>query len=893
VHKNPPAELVEGGVSGQVDLRTALPFDYKDGKLALSVNGNYNALGSKKSPGASALYSKRWNTSTGQWGALIDISGNETNSHNDSLQMDAFFPRTDLVPGKTVWIPASAAFRTNTATTDRAGLYGALQWKNNKDMESSLTYFQTAYKGKSEEMATFSGVTGGFELPYNLVVANPVYDQNGVLRKGTLSMPIGGAGANNFAAGGLGFNSDTGGGTTKSQTREIAWNLKWNINERWAVQNDMQWVHATDSSSGYNMTLSTFVPSVNIDITGGLPKYTYDANALAFLADRKNYFASFAMPTFNKADGDLYAWKTDVRFRFDNPVLRDFRFGTRLTKRTANHYVASYRDIDGNLNDGWKSISEPWSVRPTDVAGQYPSEDAFKLGWQSRGNMGYFSDPQYGNLVPTMVRTFPNFFNGKVPAVPNMVAPTAAFATGYPNNYYALSKIPKLLCEENNVIRHRNDDCSKEDSWKPLTYGDPAETSRQAERTEAAYGILRFGFDELRYPVEGNVGVRVVRTRSVSHGFMNFQPKYGTGPVYVPQFGPVNEPLDVSNRYIDVLPSLNLKADLTDKLQTRFAFAKSMYRPNFNDLNEYIQLSQNVNMLSNSTQITGVSYTGFDKGNGNLKPIKANSFDWTLEWYPGNGSSLTFALFRKNVSDIILQTGFTKTVKDLAGNPVDFLVTGPDNVAKGSATGAEVSGQAYFNNVPVLERILPEWAKGFGISANYTYINSKQDLYHPFDLKYCPSRDAFNNATVSIFGCDTNGLPFTKMPLQYLSRNAYNLMFLYDRGSLSARLAYSWRGRFLQGVGTNGTNGDYGTSADPARKGITDVKFGLPTWQEATGFLDFGVDYRFNDHISANLSANNLTDVVVRQTQQQAVGNMGRGWFEPGRSYRVSMRYVF
>ncbi|MEO7497360.1 MAG: TonB-dependent receptor plug domain-containing protein, partial [Massilia sp.] len=29
VHKNPPAELIEGGVSGQVDLRTALPFDYK------------------------------------------------------------------------------------------------------------------------------------------------------------------------------------------------------------------------------------------------------------------------------------------------------------------------------------------------------------------------------------------------------------------------------------------------------------------------------------------------------------------------------------------------------------------------------------------------------------------------------------------------------------------------------------------------------------------------------------------------------------------------------------------------------------------------------------------------------------------------------------------------
>jgi outer membrane receptor protein involved in Fe transport len=144
-----------------------------------------------------------------------------------------------------------------------------------------------------------------------------------------------------------------------------------------------------------------------------------------------------------------------------------------------------------------------------------------------------------------------------------------------------------------------------------------------------------------------------------------------------------------------------------------------------------------------------------------------------------------------------------------------------------------------------------------------------------------------------LYGCDTNGLPFTTMPIQYLSKNAYNIMFLYDRGPLSARLAYSWRSRFLQGVGTNGTGGQDATSADPARAGAKDVDWGLPTWQEATGQLDFGVDYKFNEHISGNFSASNLTDMVVRQTQQQAIGNMPRAWFEPGRSYRLSLRYTY
>jgi len=71
------------------------------------------------------------------------------------------------------------------------------------------------------------------------------------------------------------------------------------------------------------------------------------------------------------------------------------------------------------------------------------------------------------------------------------------------------------------------------------------------------------------------------------------------------------------------------------------------------------------------------------------------------------------------------------------------------------------------------------------------------------------------------------------------------------------------------------------------------VDWGLPTWQEATGQLDFGIDYKFTEHISGNFSASNLLDMVVRQTQQQSIGNMPRAWFEPGRSYRVQLRYTY
>ena len=72
-----------------------------------------------------------------------------------------------------------------------------------------------------------------------------------------------------------------------------------------------------------------------------------------------------------------------------------------------------------------------------------------------------------------------------------------------------------------------------------------------------------------------------------------------------------------------------------------------------------------------------------------------------------------------------------------------------------------------------------------------------------------------------------------------------------------------------------------------------DVSWALPTWQEAMGQLDLGIDYKLTERWSGSFSANNLTDVVIRQTQQQHIGNMGHAWFEPGRSYRLSLRYMF
>src|SRR5688572_23121114 len=135
VYKNPSAEQIEGAIGGLVNLRTAMPFDQKGFKGAISAQTSYSELRKgKASPSYSLLLSNRWNTPLGEFGALIDFAHSESNTRNDAFQIDPLYPRTDLEPGRTVWVPKGALWRTMFFDRDREGKYAAFQWRPNKDL---------------------------------------------------------------------------------------------------------------------------------------------------------------------------------------------------------------------------------------------------------------------------------------------------------------------------------------------------------------------------------------------------------------------------------------------------------------------------------------------------------------------------------------------------------------------------------------------------------------------------------------------------------------------------------------------------------------------------------------------------------------------------------------
>jgi iron complex outermembrane receptor protein len=89
VQKTASAETDEGSLGATVDLVTGRPLDFKKRRMALSLQDAYYDAGKHNNPRVAALYSDRWDTKWGQFGALFSLAYNERNSTIDSYARQA------------------------------------------------------------------------------------------------------------------------------------------------------------------------------------------------------------------------------------------------------------------------------------------------------------------------------------------------------------------------------------------------------------------------------------------------------------------------------------------------------------------------------------------------------------------------------------------------------------------------------------------------------------------------------------------------------------------------------------------------------------------------------------------------------------------------------------
>jgi len=259
---------------------------------------------------------------------------------------------------------------------------------------------------------------------------------------------------------------------------------------------------------------------------------------------------------------------------------------------------------------------------------------------------------------------------------------------------------------------------------------------------EVAAGYFAGKFKVSQFPLEGNIGVRVLQTKEGVTGTR-------TIPA-TPTTAATTAPLNLDTKYNNFLPSLNTRYTLAEELFLKFSASKTVTRPDF------AQLSPSLTLVPNP--ITPSLNAG-SAGNPDLRPIRSTNYDFAIEKYFSPTTSVYATVFYKKVDGFIVSSAATESY-----DGQDYLITRPRNANPATIKGYEFGYTQFFD-------FLPEAFKGFGAQANYTYIDSQTP-----------------NATLA-----------ANTPLPNMSKNSFNLIGMYETKKFSARVAYNWRDKFLSG----------------------------------------------------------------------------------------------
>ncbi|BFM12092.1 TonB-dependent receptor [Simiduia litorea] len=354
----------------------------------------------------------------------------------------------------------------------------------------------------------------------------------------------------------------------------------------------------------------------------------------------------------------------------------------------------------------------------------------------------------------------------------------------------------------------------------PADYAVSRELAQNWAVTEDITALyVQADFEAERY--RGNLGLRYVETQQQSSGWEFSADSWGFYTLDRDWLTPAQmEWVSEDNDYSEVLPSLNVNYDLNDEMQLRFAAARVMARQNWNQLSPYSTYGS-LNQADPKGQM----------GNPQLKPMLADQFDVSYEWYYADASLLAVTFFHKDIDSYLTSHVITEERYDVQTDSmvaVDF--TQPLNGQGGSTDGVELSLQHDFG--------------GFGVQANYTYVDANADM----------ARDIATPGSGLVEGA---------------SEHMYNLTGYYENDTFGARLMYNYRTEWYKGLHFNGDE----------------------LWNDSYGQWDLSASYNVTENISLVAEAINLTDeeVVEYNTSKERVMSI----YENGRRFVLGARMSF
>ncbi len=894
VWKNTTADMIEGGISGTVNLVTRKPLDNPGLHIAATAEYNYGDLAQEWSPGFSVLGSSTFETGIGTFGLQLGYAQQELITRSDASQItDPCFrnanfsggcirvapvgsggiggqqlDETNFPPAGAVIIPKGAGVRTTDFERDRQAYSAVGQFESNDGrFLLTLEYLRAETQGRLREFSALAlvnddGLFPGFRAGTTPVFADGVF-QSGIL---TQNNPFGGI--NGIPTELLRFDQQE-----EDFVEDYSAHIFMEATDRLRFNFEGQIINNGREAQGFIAAMQTYT-DLSLDTSGEVPQVLFltpgqTTSDASYFTDPSRTFYWFALDNQLENEGEMYSLRGDVEYDIsDSGFFRTARFGARWSERDRTTRSANFSN--------WGNLGAPWTGR----GGNWNCGD-----FQAFGCGGaYVRDfPQTANLYSPFGD---NFQRGNAPT---------PFGDGTGFFFGGDDLLERYL---DGSIEQQTDAITAStltpNAWNPIysrsnlvsgTPFTPAEISSIGEETRAAYARVDFGVDlEGGAEFSGNLGLRYVETTVGVRGDIAFPGADALGlplgttvtvaglrnvcanaPAGTPgldycllsdarlgEFASAFTGESLADGsdvvYENWLPSLNLRFDTGTGFVIRGAASRGLFRPDLAAFQTGGTLGNNTGVLRQAGTLETGQLFAIQSGNRFLRPTSSWNYDLSAEWYFDDVGSLTGAFFMKDIDGIVSGGAEVREYTSPSGATAEVLYSGPFNREGGTLKGFEIAYQQTYD-------FLPGPLAGLGFQGTYTYVDA----------------GSFNN--VNLAGASPIA---PSLPLEGVSEHTINAVLFYEMFGLQARAAYNWRSDFL----------------------ITprDVIFPFsPIYGEATGQLDASIFYDLTDNIKIGVQGVNLLDEVTQTSQVIDFDGtrITRSAFRNDRRYTFLVRFDF
>lgn len=816
VYKTRSASQIENGIAGSVDIKTQRPFDFDGNKFLLAARAINQEQADEIDPNISGLASTRWDTNAGEFGALVNLSYAETNYRDQSVTPGAMVPfatnnpvapftnyeriflEREGVSENPIWAPGMLNGLPNTP--------GSTLDVNGQPMEYILgrdAIFASDFTGKRERTAA----NVAFQFAPN-DTSEYLFEAfyNGYRNESFNSLLFSfadwwGDYVNNPSA----ANIELFEGTNIVKSRSVS-------NQFMFTSGDL----ATGETDSYVYALGG-----NWDIGNNLKvksELTYQES---------EFSTEFVGMRFEKGgyqlDVDFNAGSGLPAYSFpDNPATTDVD-ESDLTDMVAWNSAQFYDSGTRNKGDATTftvdaTYTSDFSIFTAfdfglRVDNRTASEASRRQGVKDAANTEYdryeLVDGAFNGTLPIetmdgLASVNSGFFDGQA-----NVPTTWAVASGH----YLKSNITDMRTAYGLTKL-------------PVINGFDIE-----ELTTSAYVTAKFDTELAGKQLDGEFGLRYTAS-DTDMIFIDIDKELDNPTI--------NNSSSASADTSKVLPSLMIRYHWTDNLVSRLAYTETLRRPSFAQLNANINYSEDV---------TNLGYGTAFGGNPDLAPTESQNYDFSLEWYFAEGSSLYGTLFQRDVEGFVIDFRRQIQREKPNGEMGTYVISQPYNASNGELKGLELGAVWFPEN-------LPSALDGFGIQASYTALESSQTT-------------PLTNTTGDVVGTE-------ETELFGVSDESYSVVLAYDKNDIGVRLSYAWRSEFLN-------NYEAASFANP-----------LEVWRKPESSLDLQISYQVNDNLSLTFDGTNLTEEIYQSYYGEngsTTNNFGSSLYS--RTFAVGARLTF